>query len=504
MTDEKTRPTVTELNLDPKAIKITEGNRLVDPDDAFQELRASIKKDGLLNPVLVLDHTNEEGESTYTLIAGERRLRACLDLKLESIPVRAFVASDDEVLAIRAIENLHRKNLGPIEEARQFKDISEKWGDVKMVAHAVGKPLAYVGRSLMLLELPTKVQDFIAQGELTAEHGHQLMRCAEKQREKLAEFVTKRNWAKKLPTVDELKAEIANRAERDLSGAAFPKDREFAGKIPCSSCEYNSGNQSMLFPGGEKGVCSGPACFALKEKTFYEEYASKAGTKLERFKAFGVVKDNGYQGAGGTVKGHPVLSDEVLSDKSVKDAMEAHPEAYGWALMRPGPYSESKKPRVVFVALDPGFLPKKFQPRNADDTGRDYEAEQRKAQFFLGHRRVALLEALDKEFDGKSPSMKHLAHIALITAGDNGNAAIVLSIIKPWKGEKETVEIENMIRKLDRADLMRFIWLASFPLHQTDHYAQVVGVNAKKIMAAADKVSEVEWKKMLDNSEPKK
>jgi len=137
------------------------------------ELAASIDAHGLIQPLLV--RPSEEHEQMFELVAGERRFRAVKHLGLEMVPCVIKQLSRGEVSALQLAENLNRKNLNPIEEARAFSDVIRQ-NDLTLeaVAKMYGRNKGTVSRSLQLLELPSDVQQQIADGQLAPSVARQL------------------------------------------------------------------------------------------------------------------------------------------------------------------------------------------------------------------------------------------------------------------------------------------------------------------------------------------
>ena len=140
---------------------------------ALEELAASIKSQGLIQPVLVRP-LPEPGK--YELVAGERRWRACRMAGLTSIDCIVRHLDDHESMAIALIENLQREDLNPIEEARALGQIKEHFTlTQEELADKIGKSRPAVTNSLRLLKLPEKVQTMLEKGALSAGHARALL-----------------------------------------------------------------------------------------------------------------------------------------------------------------------------------------------------------------------------------------------------------------------------------------------------------------------------------------
>ena len=144
-------------------------------EEAMSELAASIRELGVLQPVLV--RPIGVGAEEYELIAGERRWRAARRAGLQSIPVLVReVSADDRSLEQALVENLHREDLGPLEEAAAYQQLIDDFGHThEEVATRVGKSRATVTNTLRLLQLPAGAQRALADGAISAGHARALL-----------------------------------------------------------------------------------------------------------------------------------------------------------------------------------------------------------------------------------------------------------------------------------------------------------------------------------------
>lgn len=148
------------------------------PPEALEELKASIKQAGLLQPVVV--RPAPEGGNGYQLIAGERRLRACQALGWERIPAVTRDADDRTLLTLALIENLQRDDLSPVDEARGYERLLAEFSLTQQdVAAAVGRDRSTVANALRLLKLPEAVLAMVHDGQLTVGHARALLGLAD-------------------------------------------------------------------------------------------------------------------------------------------------------------------------------------------------------------------------------------------------------------------------------------------------------------------------------------
>ncbi|MEO8276510.1 MAG: ParB/RepB/Spo0J family partition protein [Thermoanaerobaculia bacterium] len=135
-------------------------------DSELEELAASIRSQGLIQPLIV----SPTGKGTYTIVAGERRWRAAQRAGLTVVPVVVRQVRDDrELLELALVENLQRSDLNPMEEAEAYRTLQENFGlSQEEIATRVGKARPAVTNTLRLLKLPPAIQDFLRSGRLTA------------------------------------------------------------------------------------------------------------------------------------------------------------------------------------------------------------------------------------------------------------------------------------------------------------------------------------------------
>ena len=176
-------------------------------DPSLLELSESIRRDGVLQPILV----QIKGDG-FELIAGERRLRAAKLAGLSVIPARVFNSIEEQQQAILAlVENLQREDLSPLEEAQAYVVLRDRYGmSQEALADAVGKDRSTVANTMRILNLPKKVKAAIADRMLTAGHGRALLRVADRTRiEEIAARAIKEGWS-----VRRLEQEVAGKAIR--------------------------------------------------------------------------------------------------------------------------------------------------------------------------------------------------------------------------------------------------------------------------------------------------
>ncbi|MEV6962035.1 ParB/RepB/Spo0J family partition protein [Streptomyces sp. NPDC051207] len=146
--------------------------REVFDEDALQELVTSIKEVGLLQPVVV----RQTGPGRYELIMGERRWRACREAGLEAIPAIVRATEDEKLLLDALLENLHRAQLNPLEEAAAYDQLLRDFNCTHdQLADRIGRSRPQVSNTLRLLKLSPAVQRRVAAGVLSAGHARALL-----------------------------------------------------------------------------------------------------------------------------------------------------------------------------------------------------------------------------------------------------------------------------------------------------------------------------------------
>ncbi|MBE88133.1 MAG: chromosome partitioning protein ParB [Rhodospirillaceae bacterium] len=153
---------------------------------ALETLIASVKEKGVLEPILVRDSTSIRGE--FEIIAGERRWRAAQAAQLHDVPVVVKELNDQEALEIALVENLHREDLSPLEEAEAYNRLMRDFGHTQDgLAKSIGKSRSHVANMVRLLTLPQSVRMLLLEGKLSAGHARTLVSAENP--EKLAELI---------------------------------------------------------------------------------------------------------------------------------------------------------------------------------------------------------------------------------------------------------------------------------------------------------------------------
>ena len=142
--------------------------------DQLEELTASIREKGIIQPLIV--RRKASGDAEYEIVAGERRWRAAQAAQLHEVPVILRDFDDTEVLEIAIIENIQRADLNPIEEAAGYRQLMEKFGHTQeKLSEALGKSRSHIANLLRLLNLPDEVRELLQEGKLSMGHARALI-----------------------------------------------------------------------------------------------------------------------------------------------------------------------------------------------------------------------------------------------------------------------------------------------------------------------------------------
>ncbi|WEG08962.1 ParB/RepB/Spo0J family partition protein [Microbacterium horticulturae] len=185
---------------------------IFDPDD-LAELVHSVKEFGVLQPVVV--RQNADGE--YELIMGERRTRAAREAGLEAIPAILRETSDDDMLRDALLENLHRSELNPLEEASAYQQLLDDFGITQEeLATRIGRSRPQISNTIRLLRLPVPVQQRVAAGVLSAGHARAVLSLDDEEAmQKLADRIVNEDLSVRA-------AEAAAKAKNDVGTRRVP------------------------------------------------------------------------------------------------------------------------------------------------------------------------------------------------------------------------------------------------------------------------------------------
>ncbi len=152
--------------------------RLKFDEDALEELTASVRSSGLIQPITV----RVQGDK-YEIIAGERRYRACTAAGFQKIPCYILSPSESEAAEMSLVENIQREDLTAVEEAKSYVGIMRQTGITQeQLAERVGKSQSAIANKIRLLNLPQEVQEGVAEKVITERHARALLKLPEEKR----------------------------------------------------------------------------------------------------------------------------------------------------------------------------------------------------------------------------------------------------------------------------------------------------------------------------------
>ena len=199
-------------------------------EETLAELAASIREIGVLQPILV----RPAADGVYELIAGERRWRAARRAGLAMIPAVIRMTDDLGSVERALVENLHRQDLTPLEEAAAYQQLIEDFELThEQVASRVGKSRSAVSNTLRLMTLPASIQPLLADGRLSAGHAKALLGTPDRQfQEQLARQAVAENWSVRM--VEEAVRKHADRGQAPVPASPAAPIVDGAGLTPAT------------------------------------------------------------------------------------------------------------------------------------------------------------------------------------------------------------------------------------------------------------------------------
>ena len=261
-----------DLPLDWLVVSPTNPRKTFD-EDAMQELAASIRENGVLQPLLV----RPRAERSFEIVFGERRYRGAAMAEKETVPVCIREMTDAQVLEAQLVENLQRQDVHPLHEAQGFAALlrlEEPKYSIELIAAKCGKSAGYVASRLRLTELAPAAVEAFTKDEIGLGHALLLAKFQPEQQEEALtacwqESYTGGSKAKRiLLPVRHLREWIEHNILLELATAPFSK--EDATLVPeagsCVECPKRTGHNTLLFEGiaAQHDSCSDPACYAAK------------------------------------------------------------------------------------------------------------------------------------------------------------------------------------------------------------------------------------------------
>ena len=218
-------------------------------NEKLQELTESIKKQGVLSPILV----RELGLNEYEVIAGERRLRSSKMAGLGTIPCLVDQKKDQDALVSALIENLQREDLNPVEEARGLDRLKREFGLTQdEVASSTGKARSTIANSLRILSLPTSVLDLLSEGKIEKGHAKLLASMPSSDAEKMARKIIKERLTVKDLSNISLKNKPKNSSkpkqkDTDMLNIEQEMSESFGHKVEIETKNKKSGKVTIFY-----------------------------------------------------------------------------------------------------------------------------------------------------------------------------------------------------------------------------------------------------------------
>ena len=248
-----------EISIDKIEFSETNPRTKLDNDE-IGELAHSIKANKLYQPILT-----RKIHGKYECVDGERRLRACKQLKWNKIPALIDSLTDEQVREIQLISFIQRKDIHPLNEANAMHGLIETGKySIETIADKIGKDKPYVAKRLQLLNLIKDVRDIYIDGKIELGHALLIARLPEKEQQKSLSYIKKQF---RIPTVHELKVHIEFNAMINLNNAPFQRGNKllYQDAGSCNECPKRTGNAVDLFNDfSGKNICSDPGCYKTK------------------------------------------------------------------------------------------------------------------------------------------------------------------------------------------------------------------------------------------------
>jgi len=245
--------------------------------EAMDELVASVRQVGVLQPVLVVWDAKS---NKYRLVAGERRYRAAKEVGLKWISAVVRELDANEELQIMIIENLQRQDVNPIEEAQGLRTLLDTGITQEKLAEKLGCSQAHIANRLRLLRLPDKVKENISRKIISAGHAHNLLKLEK----------TPSIMEKAANVIAEEKVPVAKSAEhiaKVISEEGKPLFNHYRNKPEfktkqCGKCEFRVMGKPWLFADEESPYCIKPSCWEKKQREARQKREEALLSKVQK------------------------------------------------------------------------------------------------------------------------------------------------------------------------------------------------------------------------------
>lgn len=276
-------------DLVPSSTQVQAARRRRFNDTALDELAASIKQSGVLQPILARRSTewasvdSLQRAEKYEIVAGERRFLASQRAGLAQIPAIVRDISDAEVLEAQLVENIQREDLDPLSEAEGYRELMTlKSITADQLGEIVGKSRSAIFARLKLLQLSPAGREAVEQGKLDASRALLVARIPDEKHQAMAlKLALEQDWrGNPRYSYRDLLEEFGKKGTTvSLAGVPWKltDDSLLPGDAPaCMLCPHMTGNAMSEIPSDSADVCTRPVCFRNKQKAFTKRVAQKA------------------------------------------------------------------------------------------------------------------------------------------------------------------------------------------------------------------------------------
>lgn len=317
-------------------------------EESIKELAADIKLHGLIQPITVrvnpdgniMSPKELAGKTKYWIVCGARRYRASVEAGMEQIPCIVRELTEEEAFELQISENLHRKNINPMEESAAFQQLVGRGiSTPEMIADKFGVSVKYVYDRLLMQKVIPEVQDAIRFGRLTITHGKQFARIPLEHQKK---FWEENESDMANMDVKRLREFISDLFENKLEDAVFDTASKTLVKAAgsCIACPHNSGTQPVLFDDINPGdMCFKPECWKSKEEAHLKKIIDGLKKQGKKVLLLGV----NYGGASSDLVIRRYIWDAEVSEKETD---------FAGVIYEINPHSYYKLGQVVYLEKD--------------------------------------------------------------------------------------------------------------------------------------------------------
>jgi len=400
------------INIPVDQITPSKTNRTVSAS-AVADMAASIRKQGVLQPITVRSLNRRDDIAAFELVLGETRWRGAKEAGLAEIAARVGVFTDEEAQSAQIIENLQRTNPSPLDEAESYDNLRKLIGKnatIAQVSAQVGKPEPYIAQRLKLLDLTVEARKALQKESIGL--GHALLIApleADVQKSVVKwllagheEEIEDADWnvktVKTVHTVPALRAFIERNFFLTLANAPF--DTQDAKLVPqmgaCGTCPHNTINSGSLFPDHSKiAVCTLPSCFYEKRNKTVEAKVAEAEKEGGKVYRLGLGSARWNEGPGKIkVDGYLVTSSYQTGPRLVKKGDECKTSKTAVLVFRASDEDKALKADLgdTTTICANADCPKHAKQRSSfDDTGSARKALSGMA--FVSHKQTLLAQS---------------------------------------------------------------------------------------------------------------